>query len=40
MIGLSRIWRIGTRRCRFGSTKDKCGIIKAELKNGGSRKKE
>ena len=40
MIGLSRIGRIRTTRCRSGRAKDECGTMKDELKKGGSQKKE
>jgi hypothetical protein len=30
MIGLSRIWRIRTTRCRFGTAKDERGTMKDE----------
>ena len=39
MIGLSRIWRIRTTRCRFGRAKDECGTIKDELKKEEARRR-
>jgi hypothetical protein len=40
MIGLSRICRIRTTRCRFGRAKDECGTMKDELKKGEARRTE
>jgi hypothetical protein len=39
MIGLSRIERIRTTRCRFGRANDECGTMKDELRKGEARRR-